>query len=493
MSRLKARHKLTLQLAVTTFVLMAAMGALFTLVAYLHATQAYRDSLKTEADDIAEDYLGSDGSRIIYQDKSGNQTTLTNHLRESNSSALVFNINHQLLGAFGAFETAIENNQLPIETDTNAVSLTSLNTILERVIATGKYEFNSHLYAGLHELVVLSYPIQASGKTIGVLQLGKSSTLLSQTLVTELLILLSALPLALLLSVLVAAWLSRSAFGPIHQMRQSINQISSLKVNKHLTPSGHEDDDLTQLALAFNAMMDRLKQSSARQKDFVGNASHELKTPLTKAISTLDLALSETHHPELELVKSDLLDMNHLIEALLFLAHADDLSLQQQNGPTDLSSAIDKILQRLAPDIEPKHLQIITTNIPQVNMAMGKVHLDLLLSNLLSNAVKYSLAQTAITVTAIVSANKLQLSVQDHGIGMDKTTLDHVFERFYRAPKAKQQSVGSGLGLSIVQAIATVYGLTLQVESTLDLGTTITVMHIPLAPVTAPQKSTRST
>lgn len=249
-------------------------------------------------------------------------------------------------------------------------------------------------------------------------------------------------------------------------------------------------DELARLAATFNRMLDRLEEAFSAQRRFIADASHELRTPLTAIRGNLDvLALqvavaggSATDIAEaLDDLRRESARMSRLIEDLLTLARTEAL-------PNDATRRQPVRLDMIAQDV--MRTAISLTNGHRLTVAAGQPvtvlgdrdRLTQLLLILLDNAIRHTPSDGEIRVTVDVLGQMARLSVADSGEGIAPEHLPHIFERFYRADKARDRATGgTGLGLAIAQAIARAHDGEITVRSELGKGSTFTVM-MPLAP-----------
>jgi two-component system phosphate regulon sensor histidine kinase PhoR len=237
----------------------------------------------------------------------------------------------------------------------------------------------------------------------------------------------------------------------------------------------------------------QLRQMEEIRRDFVANVSHELRTPLSIFRGYLETLLDDPHQPPGELLR--ILEVMERHSDRLYALVEDVLSLARLESPTaelDLSEiSLPEFLQEILGDwekrLEAKQLKShldVPLDLPKLEADENR--LQEIIYNLLDNAVKYSQAGGAITLRAAIEGNQLRISVSDEGIGIRESDLPRIFERFYRADKARSRELGgTGLGLSIVKHIAQLHGGTAQAQSEPGKGTTISVLlPVAQAPVT---------
>jgi heavy metal sensor kinase len=297
--------------------------------------------------------------------------------------------------------------------------------------------------------------------------------------------LLLGLALALCFIALASTSLARAALGPIGQITRAAQEITGDDLGKRLNWKGRADE-LGTLAKTFDDMLSRLESAFARERRFIADASHELKTPLTviNANSQM-LARWGARNPEvmaeaLRTIEMESATMARVINAMLTLAKTDDpraLSLE--------SVDFGQVVQEVGLAMQPRaHEKGLTLRVQGADDVDAHVHgepglLRQLVTNLTENAIKFTQSGT-ITLSLHLRDGQAELLVQDTGSGIPSDALPHIFERFYRADPARSRKVeGTGLGLAVVNNIVRVHGGKIDVASAPGAGTTFTV-DLPL-------------
>jgi len=235
-----------------------------------------------------------------------------------------------------------------------------------------------------------------------------------------------------------------------------------------------------------------LKKLDQVRRDFVANVSHELRTPLSILRGYIETLLDspETSREELSRILGVMSRhskrLDSLAEDLLTLAQLESAHPDLQLGDLDVSSFFREVIRDWEKKLASKQLKVIIDVPPDLpTIQADRVRLQEALYNLLDNAVKYSREDGEITLAARRREEEIGLSVTDNGIGISKEDLPRVFERFYRADKARSGDTihGTGLGPAIVKHIAQLHGGRVEAESELGTGTTIRVI-LPLTRTT---------
>ncbi|MPZ97135.1 MAG: HAMP domain-containing protein [Propionibacteriales bacterium] len=246
------------------------------------------------------------------------------------------------------------------------------------------------------------------------------------------------------------------ALAPVDRMRREVDEISAEQLYRRVEPPATRDE-VGRLARTMNRMLDRLEEAQVRQRRFVSDASHELRSPLASIRQNAEVALAHpdtTTGPELaETVLAEGLRVQYLVEALLLLARADEHSLQLADHVVDLDDLVFTEAQRLR---DTTDLQIDTTGVGAGRVRGDAPALTQVLCNLADNAARHASERVSLGLTVDDSA--VVLTVDDDGAGIPETERDRVFERFVRLDESRaRDDGGSGLGLSIVTEIVTAH------------------------------------
>ena len=260
--------------------------------------------------------------------------------------------------------------------------------------------------------------------------------------------------------------------------------VDDLQIELHAVATRNESGEITGALVLFHDITELKKMDQVR-RDFVANVSHELRTPLSILRGYIETLLDSPKTPREELTRilgvmerhSKRLDL--LAEDLLTLAQLESGNPNLQMTTVDLSSFLPEIVRDWEKKLTSKQLNMSVDVTPDLSpIRVDRTRLQEALYNLLDNAVKYSRENGEIRLSARQSDGEIELAVSDDGIGITKEDLPRIFERFYRADKARgpDKVRGTGLGLAIVKHIAQLHGGRVEAESELDKGTTIRVV-----------------
>ena len=224
-----------------------------------------------------------------------------------------------------------------------------------------------------------------------------------------------------------------------------------------------------------------VKTAWEQQKQFVADASHELKTPLTVILANNNIMMSHENaavrdeRQWLESTQEEAGHMKNLIDQMLFLAKSDAGSTAVQLSEVDFSTVVEGAALNFEPVAFEKEVEIVSDIAGGVTVQGNETQLNQLVHILVDNAVKYAAEQSAVTIKLTKKGDKIELSVNNFGNTISKDDLGHIFDRFYRAEKSRTTK-GYGLGLSIARRITESMHGKITVESNETDGTTFTVV-----------------
>lgn len=296
-------------------------------------------------------------------------------------------------------------------------------------------------------------------------------------------LLLFAIPLTLLLSAGGSLFLIRRALKPIDRIVETTRGIEEADLSGRVGFTS--DDELGRLARTLNAMLGRLERAFHRQRQFTDDASHELRSPLAVIEAEATLALrreraAEEYRDALSIIAEEAVSMNRLIDQLLTLARGDAGAEAIDYQQIDSSKLILETIGVMQPLAEEKRLKLSAKSSRRSDLEMrvtgDETQLKRVLTNLIENAIRHTDLDGEITVWAERNDSMVEWRISDTGCGISEDHLPHVFERFYRADKARsRQNGGSGLGLAICRLIIEAHHGAISVESELGVGSTFLI------------------
>jgi signal transduction histidine kinase len=224
------------------------------------------------------------------------------------------------------------------------------------------------------------------------------------------------------------------------------------------------------------------------RQEFVSNVSHELKTPLTSVKVLAESITSMGDGVPVEMYQEFMTDIvseidreTKIVNDLLSLVKMDKTDATMDVSPVNLNELIEIIMRRLKPIAEKQQIELVMESFRPVTVEMDEVKFSLALSNLIENGIKYNEPGGYVHVSLNADHKYCYIRVEDSGLGIPEDSLDHIFERFYRADKSHSREIGgTGLGLAITQNAIRMHHGEIKVASTLGEGTTFDV-RVPLS------------
>ncbi len=288
--------------------------------------------------------------------------------------------------------------------------------------------------------------------------------------------LLATYPLLLVVLVLIAWRVVGATLRPVEALRSAADQISGTGQGDRLPlPASH--DEIHALALTLNSMLDRLAAARERQRSFVADAAHELRSPLASMRTQLEVADRRGEAPD---VLPDLVEevqrMTGLVDDLLVLARLDATPDGAEPRPVELDLLLAEVVARF----DDARVPVTLVPGPSVTLQLARPeHLDRVVTNLLTNGVRH--ARSQVRVKLLADAAEVRITVTDDGEGVPEAQREEVFERFTRLDEARDRDAGgSGLGLAIVRQLVQGLGGSVAIGGSAD-GGAVVVVRLPWA------------
>ncbi|WP_341277857.1 HAMP domain-containing histidine kinase [Paenibacillus sp. FSL H8-0537] len=366
-----------------------------------------------------------------------------------------------------------------VQPDSKVVNITGSDPVLLGLPAAFENQHDTGMISkGGERILYMRVPLYDGTEIVGMLEINRVLNELDNYLQ----ILVAALTVtsagAILFAIFGTYWFTSRLTAPIQQMVTTMREIDrSGKLRVIETTSHEESAELQQLIRAFNQMIERLDRTFEKQKQFVADASHELKTPLTVISSYANMLKrwgrddAAVRDEAIEAIDREAKRMQNLTKSMLTLAEAEQEDWLKQEQ-FDVVQAIDELAGMLQTTF---HRPIrIKTSSKIIRMYGDKEKIKQLFVILLDNAIKYSKDSIDVSVSQVKTIVKIE--VKDRGVGIPESDLPHLFERFYRVDGARSRATGgAGLGLSIAKRIVDLHDGKVDVFSQQDIGTTITL------------------
>jgi heavy metal sensor kinase len=292
-----------------------------------------------------------------------------------------------------------------------------------------------------------------------------------------------AIPITLLLAGVGGYFLARKSLAPVVAMATQARGMGAANLHDRLAVSNPRDE-LGQLAVTFNQLLERLEDSFERQRRFMADASHELRTPVAILHGETEVTLSrvdrspEEYRETLGILKDESQRLARIVEDLFTLTRADAGQYPLQLQCVYLDELATDVLRRARSLAMAKHITLSASIEPELPIQGDDALLRRMLLNLLDNAIKYTAEGGQISLECHKNGDEYALSVNDTGFGIPAELQTRIFERFFRADKARSraegESGGAGLGLSIARWIVEAHHGRLELTKSDTTGTTFT-------------------
>jgi heavy metal sensor kinase len=392
-------------------------------------------------------------------------------------------------GNIGRKSDNLKNVQLPI----------SLNAL--KNASKGLITFETNRSFENAPLRIITFPVSEKNHINKIVQVASSLEDVEDALNTLLLILIIAVPLALLVASLGGQFLASKALKPVDHITQTARMITSQNLNQRINPPKVKDE-ISRLVETLNEMISRLDRSFRQVKQFSTDASHELKTPLTILKGEVEVALRKERvpHEYEQVLKSNLEEINRMsqiVEDLLLLSRADSGEIRLNKEDMNLNEILNELVAHMNVLAQSKNLRIETSNHhEEIHIFGDPLRIRALFLNLIENGIKYTEEGGSIhillTKDTLVQDGKqsgraqgeqeefVKVIVSDTGIGIAREDQERIFDRFFRVDKARsREQGGSGLGLSICKWIVEAHRGKIEVESELGKGSSF-IIKLPI-------------
>ncbi|MFQ5702450.1 MAG: sensor histidine kinase [Gemmatimonadales bacterium] len=333
-------------------------------------------------------------------------------------------------------------------------------------------------------------PISSAGDQVTAVISGISEAGLVLRPQGLLIVMLLIAPFVILASVGIAYVLAGRTLQPVDKIVDEVEAITDGRSLHRRLVTPVDRDELSRLTTTLNEMLARLERSFVALRRFTADASHELKTPLTVLRSGIERSIT---HPQMNPDVLEVLDetlgevnrMTELVDSLLTLARADEGRAPLHLEPVDLREVLAEIAETGGMLGEQAQVDV-TVEVPAESevISVDRSRFRQLLMNLLTNAIKYTGPGGRVWVRSTRENGTIVVKVKDTGVGIASGELPHIFDRFWRADPARSragQRSGAGLGLAISKWIAEAHGGSIQAQSRVGRGTTMTVT-LPAGP-----------
>ena len=447
------------------------LGILPFLVCVPISLRAYESvSIHTDATNLMAEAISYNNQIVT----SGYATGEDNEILDTKLKSVAESYNGRIL---------IINSALKIVRDSFSADI-GKTVIWENIIYSMQGE-SLYYYDKATNYLIVSVPLTNSdGEIVGTLVINKSMDYLTQNedvfgsyIWIGAVIILS---LTILLAVFAQLYFSR----PLKKMSNSLDSI--IREYDTLLPEEKSFVEVERIANKFNEVIGKLHSIDESRQEFVSNVSHELKTPLT-SMKVLADSLNGSEDVPIEMYKEFMLDIGDeidretkIINDLLSLVRMDKSGAMLNITAVNINELIDHILKRLKPIAEKADIEVVYESFRPVVAEIDEVKFTLVITNLVENAIKYNNEGGWVHISLNSDHQFFYIKVEDNGLGIPEDSVDHIFERFYRADKSHSREIGgTGLGLAITKSSIAMHNGEIKVRSKLGEGSTFDV-RVPL-------------
>ena len=331
---------------------------------------------------------------------------------------------------------------------------------------------------------VYASPIREGGELRGVLVYISQVQEIYESLRDIQIRIISWMAIVLTAVLVINALVLRTITRPIGELNEGISRMSKGDLSARVRVRGN--NEFAGLARAFNSMSERLEQLDKSRSQFVSNASHELKTPLS-TMKILIETLMYQDPPDPAMTKEFLNDanqeidrLNRIVSDLLTLVNIDN-GMKLNLAELDIGALLQEQVKRLSPLARENGVELDCAVKEALEVNGDATKLQQVVYNIIDNAIKYTPRGGEVHCTLARSGRKAVIRVSDTGVGIPAEDLPHIFDRFYRVDKARSRETGgTGLGLSIVKQFVLLHGGTIDAKSAPGKGSTF-IIELPLA------------
>jgi len=262
---------------------------------------------------------------------------------------------------------------------------------------------------------------------------------------------------------------SQRVVSPVLAMSLATQRIADGRYDERVIAIGN--DELSQLAIHFNQMAEKLDQIESMRRRLIGDVSHELRTPLTAIKGSMEGLMDgvlPANDETFQQIHAEADRLNRLVDDLQELSRVEARAYQLDFRSLNVSSLVQTVTKRLAPQAESKRISLDLELTPELPPILADEDRAIqVLTNLTGNALQYTPEGGKVTISAKQINDEVQFSVHDTGVGIPSEHLSHIFDRFYRVDKSRsrQSGGGSGIGLTIARALVEAHRGRIWVES----------------------------
>jgi heavy metal sensor kinase len=452
---------------------LALILTLFALVSYFLFSYALQSQIDQTLNEISNAFVTSVAQELEDETITDRDAAITNEIRdaivETNFKSyriFVFSGEKNLIAETKSHDNETAFDYLTAQNWLNEFDENPKNFNVGARLARGF--FKPFEIEGRKFFLIVSHPLEAQEELLAKIRYA----------------FLLIVPLSLIFATFGGYLLARKSLAPISEMSEKAEEITAQNLHERL-PVENKEDELGRLAATFNNLLARLDASFEQQKRFMADASHELRTPVAIVRGEADVSLTKNerepseYKETIKIIQSESERMSRIIEDLFTLARADSGENAPQKSETYINDILAETVKSFRTLAQKNAINISFKSADEMPINADEQLLRRLFTNLIDNAVKF--AKTYVNIEAKLNKGFYEIIISDDGEGISLENQTHIFERFYRAEKARSRQKptnagsGAGLGLSISQWITEIHQGTLELVKSDAEGTTFSV------------------
>ena len=335
-------------------------------------------------------------------------------------------------------------------------------------------------YFGKGSVLTVAMPLTRGGEKVGAVFLHRRINVISRDFIPMLSELWLTAVIACFFGLCLTAFTALRITKPLRDLAQAAQRLASGDMTAKVRVFAHADDEIGEVALAFNSMVDALSETEEARKAFVANVSHELRSPITSIAGYLQGILDGTIPPEeekhyLQVVYDETNRMKRLINDLLNLSRIESGTVPLNPIDFNINELIRRVLIKFEGRLDEKEMDVeLEFAAEPLYVHADTDRIEQVVSNLVDNAIKFCGSYGKVTFRTHIDSDRCYVEIEDDGAGIAANDLPHIFDRFYTVDKAHTSGKGTGLGLPIVRQILLSHGQDITVASEEGKGTRFT-------------------
>ncbi|MCX6825088.1 MAG: HAMP domain-containing sensor histidine kinase [candidate division SR1 bacterium] len=263
----------------------------------------------------------------------------------------------------------------------------------------------------------------------------------------------------------------KTSLRKLNELLGFLDQLHIDNLDQQIVISGHPQDEINRVSQKFNEVLEKIHKQTISLKDFVTNASHELKTPLMSMSTEIDYTnKTKNYETGLDNLKQQLKGMNTLLETLVTISKLETLE-KLKKGTTDMTSLTETTLHDSQKIYQYKNIKLNTKIQKNIIKNINKDSRNIIVKNILENAYKFTPEGGMIDI----SLDSKKLVIKDTGKGISNSDIEHIRERFWQADRSKTDTKSFGLGLYLTKLLVEKHGRTITISSKINKGSVFTI------------------